>query len=205
MARTDALDCGLLLSLTGPLRYGVNPHQKPAALSRVVGYDMPFEVLNGAAGYTNLMDALNSWQLVRELEAALGLPAAASFKHVSPAGAAVGVPLSDEMLQVNVPPKHDSSDSSSPIASSWQVYEATGMELTPTALAYLRARNADPMYVGLDCFRQLSLFDHSTPDSLTNQLQVELWRLYCHFRGRGRHDRQTDQARGVGRDHRTGL
>jgi len=107
-----------------PLKYGVNPHQKPAALSRVVGYGMPFDILNGAPGYTNLMDALNSWQLVVELEAAVGLPAAASFKHVSPAGAAVGVPLSDEMLQV---------------------YEATGQELTPTALAYLRARNADPM------------------------------------------------------------
>eukprot|EP00037_Helgoeca_nana_P012066 m.108902 g.108902 ORF g.108902 m.108902 type:complete len:602 (+) comp21235_c0_seq1:786-2591(+) len=107
-----------------PLKYGVNPHQKPAALSRVVGYDMPFEVINGAPGYTNLMDALNSWQLVSELEAAVGLPAAASFKHVSPAGAAVGVPLSDEMLQV---------------------YEATGVDLSPTALAYLRARNADPM------------------------------------------------------------
>jgi phosphoribosylaminoimidazolecarboxamide formyltransferase/IMP cyclohydrolase len=70
---------------------------------------MPFEVINGAPGYTNLMDALNSWQLVSELEAAVGLPAAASFKHVSPAGAAVGVPLSDEMLQVgctcNYPPR----------------------------------------------------------------------------------------------------
>ncbi len=64
-----------------PLKYGVNPHQKPAGLSRLAGGSLPFVVLNGAPGYTNLMDALNGWQLVRELETALGLPAATSFKH----------------------------------------------------------------------------------------------------------------------------
>jgi phosphoribosylaminoimidazolecarboxamide formyltransferase/IMP cyclohydrolase len=82
-----------------PRRYGVNPHQKPAWISRLAGGTMPFTVLNGTPGYTNLMDALNSWQLVRELEAALGLPAAASFKHVSPAGAAVAVPLSETLME----------------------------------------------------------------------------------------------------------
>jgi len=107
-----------------PLKYGVNPHQKPAALSHVGTHGMPFEVLNGAPGYTNLMDALNSWQLVSELESALGLPAAASFKHVSPAGAAVGVELSEELKQV---------------------YDVVGKDLSPQAVAYVRARNADPM------------------------------------------------------------
>ena len=63
------------------LKYGVNPHQKPAAVSRLAGGRLPFAVLNGAPGFTNLMDAMNGWQLVRELEAALGLPAATSFKH----------------------------------------------------------------------------------------------------------------------------
>src|SRR5712691_10349222 len=77
------------------LRYGVNPHQKPARVFAAHG--LPFTVLNGAPGYINLLDALNSWQLVRELRQVLGLPAAASFKHVSPAGAAVGLPLTDTL------------------------------------------------------------------------------------------------------------
>ena len=76
------------------LRYGCNPHQVPARMHKEGG-SLPFRVLNGSPGYINMLDALNSWQLVRELKQALGLPAAASFKHVSPAGAAVGVPLSD--------------------------------------------------------------------------------------------------------------
>lgn len=105
------------------LKYGVNPHQKPANIWSLKGSKLPFKVLNGNPGYINLMDALNSWQLVSELKAALGLPAAASFKHVSPAGAAVAVPLSDHLKEV---------------------YEAGHLNLTPTALAYLRARNADP-------------------------------------------------------------
>ena len=76
-----------------PLRYGVNPHQKPAVVYNRDG-PLPFKVLNGSPGYINLLDSLNAWPLVKELKQALGLPAAASFKHVSPAGAAVGVPLS---------------------------------------------------------------------------------------------------------------
>ena len=75
------------------LKYGCNPNQKPARVFMEKG-ELPFEVLNGRPGYINLLDAMNSWQLVRELREATGLPAAASFKHVSPAGAAVAVPLS---------------------------------------------------------------------------------------------------------------
>ena len=77
------------------LKYGCNPNQKPSRVFMRDGSDLPFAVLNGKPGYINLLDALNSWQLVKELKAATGLPAAASFKHVSPAGAAVGMPLSE--------------------------------------------------------------------------------------------------------------
>lgn len=107
------------------LKYGCNPHQKPAAIYSSLGAKLPFTVVNGTPGYINLLDACNAWQLVAELKQALGLPAAASFKHCSPAGAAVGVPLtSEEALAYEI---------SSPA------------ELSPTALAYIRARNADPM------------------------------------------------------------
>ena len=77
------------------LKYGCNPNQKPSRIFMRDGADLPITVLNGKPGYINFLDALNSWQLVRELKAATGLPAAASFKHVSPAGAAVGLPLTD--------------------------------------------------------------------------------------------------------------
>jgi phosphoribosylaminoimidazolecarboxamide formyltransferase/IMP cyclohydrolase len=105
------------------LKYGCNPHQKPANIYQVKGNEMPFEVLNGNPGYINFMDALNAWQLVKELRAALDLPAAASFKHVSPAGAAVAVPLSDVEKEV---------------------YGCAKSTLTPSATAYVRARQADP-------------------------------------------------------------
>lgn len=105
------------------LKYGCNPNQKPARVYREQG-DLPFTVLNGKPGYINLLDALNGWQLVRELRAATGLPAAASFKHVSPAGAAVAVPL-DPTLE--------------------KVYFVEGVELSPVATAYIRARGADRM------------------------------------------------------------
>ena len=82
------------------LKYGCNPNQKPSRIFMRDGGDLPLQVLNGKPGYINFMDALNSWQLVRELKEATGLPAAASFKHVSPAGAAVGVPLSDVDRQI---------------------------------------------------------------------------------------------------------
>jgi phosphoribosylaminoimidazolecarboxamide formyltransferase/IMP cyclohydrolase len=103
------------------LRYGCNPHQVPARVYAKSG-KLPIEVVNGAPGYINLLDALNSWQLVRELRRTLGLPAAASFKHVSPAGAAVGIPL-DERLR--------------------EAYFVGGLELSPLAAAYARARGAD--------------------------------------------------------------
>ncbi len=104
-----------------PLRYGMNPHQTPAR-AYAGGGSLPFTVLNGSPGYINLLDALNSWQLVRELRAATGLPAAASFKHVSPAGAAVGVPLS--------------------LARARACF-VDDVELSPLAAAYARARGAD--------------------------------------------------------------
>lgn len=105
------------------LKYGCNPNQKPARVFMKEG-ELPFTVLNGKPGYINLLDAMNSWQLVQELKEATGLPAAASFKHVSPAGAAVAAPLS-ELLQ--------------------KVYFVEGIELSPIATAYIRARGADRM------------------------------------------------------------
>lgn len=105
------------------LKYGCNPNQKPARVFMKNG-DLPFKVLNGKPGYINLLDAMNSWQLVRELREATGLPAAASFKHVSPAGAAVAVPLSDTLQKA---------------------YFVEGVELSSIATAYIRARGADRM------------------------------------------------------------
>ena len=107
------------------LKYGCNPHQKPASILSMKGYDLPFSVLNGQPGYINLLDALNAWQLVQELDEALGLPAATSFKHVSPAGAAVSVALDDTLLEVYDCKKNQ--------------------ELSPLATAYIRARGADPL------------------------------------------------------------
>jgi len=103
------------------LKYGCNPNQKPARIFARQG-ELPLQVLNGRPGYINFMDALNGWQLVRELAAMSGLPAAASFKHVSPAGAALGLPLG-ETLQ--------------------KIYFVEGMQLSPLACAYARARGAD--------------------------------------------------------------
>ena len=82
------------------LKYGCNPNQKPSRIFMQDGKDLPVEVLNGKPGYINFLDAFNSWQLVKELKAATGLPAAASFKHVSPAGAAVATELSDTLLSL---------------------------------------------------------------------------------------------------------
>ncbi len=105
------------------LKYGCNPNQKPARIFQKQGA-LPMEVLQGKPGYINFLDALNGWQLVRELKQATGLPAAASFKHVSPAGAAVGLPLSP-VLQ--------------------KIYFVEGQRLSPLACAYARARGADRM------------------------------------------------------------
>jgi len=101
-----------------PLRYGTNPQQAPARVYMKNDADLPISVLGGSPGYINLLDALNAWQLVRELKAALDLPAAASFKHVSPAGAAVATPLSDTLKKI---------------------YFVDHLELSPLATAYARA------------------------------------------------------------------
>ena len=84
------------------LKYGCNPNQKPSRIFMNEGAELPLEVLNGRPGYINFLDALNAWQLVRELKEATGMPAAASFKHVSPAGAAVGLPLSDTLKKIEL-------------------------------------------------------------------------------------------------------
>jgi len=105
------------------LRYGVNPHQVPARVYAQIG-ELPITVLNGQPGYINLLDALNAWQLVKELKQALGLPAAASFKHVSPAGAAVAIPMSPTLQSVHM---------------------VDDLDLSPLATAYARARGADRM------------------------------------------------------------
>ena len=129
------------------LKYGCNPNQKPARIFIKEG-ELPIEVLNGRPGYINLLDALNSWQLVKELKEATGLPAAASFKHVSPAGAAVAVEMNDTLKKI---------------------YFVDDMELSPMATAYARARGADRMSSYGD-----SDLQHETlspfPISVTNRL-----------------------------------
>jgi len=105
------------------LKYGCNPHQANAIIEVPVGANSPFELLNGAPSLINVLDALNGWQLVKEAQGAIGLPAAASFKHVSPAGAAVAQPLNEDLARA---------------------YEVQGIDLTPTAGAYVRARGTDP-------------------------------------------------------------
>lgn len=106
------------------LKYGCNPNQKPSRIFMENGADLPIEVLNGKPGYINFLDAFNSWQLVSELKVATGLPAAASFKHVSPAGAAVATELSDTLKKI---------------------YFVDDLELSPIASAYAKARGADRM------------------------------------------------------------
>ena len=106
------------------LKYGCNPNQKPSRILMEGDKELPITVLNGRPGYINLLDAFNSWQLVSELKRATGLPAATSFKHVSPAGAAVGLPLSETLKKI---------------------YFTDDYELTPLATAYVRARGADRM------------------------------------------------------------
>ena len=107
------------------LKYGCNPNQKPSRIFMEEG-ELPIEVLGGRPGYINFLDALNSWQLVKELKVATGLPAAASFKHVSPAGAAVGLPLSDTLARI-------------------YFVDDIKVPLSPIACAYARARGADRM------------------------------------------------------------
>ena len=108
------------------LKYGCNPNQKPSRIFMKEG-ELPIEVINGRPGYINFLDAFNAWQLVKELKAATGIPAAASFKHVSPAGAAVGLPLSDTLKKI------------------YFVDDIKGLDASPIACAYARARGADRM------------------------------------------------------------
>lgn len=129
------------------LKYGCNPNQKPAKVF-VEGGELPFEVLNGKPGYINLLDALNGWQLVRELREATNLPAAASFKHVSPAGAAVGLPL-DETLK--------------------KIYFVNG-ELSNVAAAYVRARGADRM----SSYGDFAIISDEVDETLANYLKSEV-------------------------------
>jgi phosphoribosylaminoimidazolecarboxamide formyltransferase / IMP cyclohydrolase len=123
------------------MRYGANPNQVPARLYRQDGGELPLKVLGGTPGYINLLDALNAWQLVRELKQALGLPAAASFKHVSPSGAALGLPLSDVLKKA---------------------YFVEDMQLSTLACAYARARGTDRMSSFGDFIGLSDLVDVST-------------------------------------------
>ena len=107
------------------LKYGCNPNQVPARLFAAEG-ELPFEVLNGRPGYINFLDALNGWQLVRELRKTLAMPAAASFKHVSPAGAALGIPLDEAEKRLFLT-------------------DLPGLDESPLACAYVRARGTDRM------------------------------------------------------------
>ena len=130
------------------LKYGCNPNQKPAKVF-IDGDTLPFEVLNGRPGYINLLDALNGWQLVRELREATNLPAAASFKHVSPAGAAVAEPL-DAVLK--------------------KIYFADDVELSPQATAYIRARGADRM----SSYGDFAILSDECDEATANYLKREV-------------------------------
>lgn len=130
------------------LRYGTNPHQVPARVFAESG-ELPLQVLNGAPGYINLLDALNSWQLVRDLRQALDLPAATSFKHVSPAGAAVSVPLSDALKRA---------------------YFVDDLALSPLATAYARARGADRLSSFGDWVALSDAVDLSTATLLSREV-----------------------------------
>lgn len=129
------------------LKYGCNPNQNEASVFMREG-ELPFETLNGKPGYINLLDAMNAWQLVRELKKAAGLPAAASFKHVSPAGAAVGLPLNDTLSKIYFAPK----------------------DVSPVAAAYIRARGADRMSSYGDFAALSDICDKDTAEFLKNEV-----------------------------------
>ena len=151
------------------LKYGCNPNQKPSRIFMPDGSDLPVTVLNGKPGYINFLDALNSWQLVRELKEATGLPAAASFKHVSPAGAAVGIPLSEIDRKI------------------YFVSEAA--ELSPIACAYIRARGADRLCSYGDWAALSDVCDRATAEYLRDEVSdgiiapgytAEALEILCH-------------------------
>ena len=129
------------------LKYGCNPNQGAASVFMREG-ELPFEVLNGKPGYINLLDAMNAWQLVRELKEAVNLPAAASFKHVSPAGAAVGLPLSDTLSKIYFAKK----------------------DVSPIAAAYIRARGADRMSSYGDFAALSDICDKDTAEFLKGEV-----------------------------------
>lgn len=131
------------------LKYGINPHQKPASL-RPVGSALPFKIRNGNPGYINLLDALNAWQLVSELKSALGHPAAASFKHVSPAGAAIGLPLTGLEKKALLLPEE--------------------LEPSPVGCALLRARGADPVSSFGDFIAVSDPVDEATAELLRREV-----------------------------------
>lgn len=130
------------------LKYGCNPNQKPAKVFSESG-ELPFEVLNGKPGYINLLDALNGWQLVKELRTATNLPAAASFKHVSPAGAAAGLPLDDVLKKI---------------------YFVDDENISPQAAAYIRARGADRM----SSYGDFAILSDECDESTANYLKREV-------------------------------
>jgi phosphoribosylaminoimidazolecarboxamide formyltransferase / IMP cyclohydrolase len=130
------------------LKYGCNPNQKPAKVFMQEG-ELPIQILNGRPGYINLLDALNAWQLVKELKRATGLPAATSFKHVSPAGTAVGIPLTDVERQI--------------------YWIADDMQLSPLANAYARARGADRMSSYGDFIALSDVCDIATAKIIQNE------------------------------------
>lgn len=131
------------------LKYGCNPNQDPARIFMRNGSDLPIEVLNGRPGYINFLDAFNSWQLVKELKEATGLPAAASFKHVSPAGAAVGQPMSDTLKKI---------------------YYVDDLKMSPLATAYARARGADRMSSYGDFVALSDVCDEETATMLAREV-----------------------------------
>src|ERR1051325_2766614 len=131
------------------LRYGTNPNQIPARVYMQDGSDLPITVLGGSPGYINLLDALNAWQLVRELKQTIGLPAATSFKHVSPSGTAVGVPLPDILRKI---------------------YFVDDMELSPLATAYARARGVDRMSSFGDFIALSDTVDSSTAKLMAREV-----------------------------------
>ena len=146
------------------LKYGCNPHQVYADATPIDPAKLPIELLNGKPSMINYLDATNAWQLVRELRLALDLPAAASFKHCSPAGAAVAVELDAELARA---------------------YEVVGRDLTPLACAYVRARGADPKSSFGDCRRiyRLSVTSHGWTNGrseLASAFQRRCSRVFRH-------------------------
>ena len=135
------------------LKYGCNPNQKPARIFMTEG-ELPIEVLNGKPGYINFCDAFNSWQLVKALKKATGMPAAASFKHVSPAGAALGKPLTDVEKQM--------------------YFVEADHELSPIACAYIRARGADRLCSYGDWAALSDVCDADTASYLAHEVSAEL-------------------------------